>query len=224
MRTAQVPLSVLWELAEPTGWHCDPAARTATTALWGQVVTAARGAGRCKSSSRAGVGQLHSVCMSLEPCWTACQGARIPPFTSLLQGLALSSPVLKSHIFLMLQVTQGHAGVRMCPLLLLLLLRDLLLRRMDTLSPPHHQKAKQLLDRGEGLCVTLASSPRAATKQPHPSPTCFTWGLWPNSSIMCRSNEAKLVSKSHSVKAVSGPGLSLSQVSSHRSYMLPAHF
>lgn len=90
---------------------------------------------------------------------------------------------------------------RACPLLLLLLLRGLLSRKMETQSPPDNQKAKQLLDRGEGVCVTLASSPRAAAiKQPHTSPTCFTWGLWPNSSIMCRSNEAKLVSKSHGVK------------------------
>lgn len=42
-----------------------------------------QGAGRYKSGSRACVGQLHPACMSLEPCWTACQGAGIPapPFT-----------------------------------------------------------------------------------------------------------------------------------------------
>lgn len=32
----------------------------------------------------------------------------------------------------------------------------------------------------------------SATKQPHPSSPCFTWGLWPNSSTMCRTNETKL--------------------------------
>lgn len=89
-------------------------------------------------------------------------------------------------------------------MLLLLLLRDLSLRRKKTQSPPHNQKAKQLLDSGEGLCVTLASAPRAAaTKQPHPSSTCFTWGLCPNSSIQCRSSETKLNDPiSHCVKAV----------------------
>lgn len=47
---------------------------------WGQVVTAARGAGKL-NPARAGEGWLHPVCMSLEPCRTARQGAGIPPFT-----------------------------------------------------------------------------------------------------------------------------------------------
>lgn len=66
-----------------------------------------------------------------------------------------------SHIFLMLQVTQGTCWIqqlsRTCPLLHLL--GDFSLGRMQTLSPPYNQEAKQLLDRGEGLCVILASSP-----------------------------------------------------------------
>lgn len=90
-------------------------------------------------------------------------------------GFVSTNAASKSHFFLVLQVTQSTCWVQqligMCSLLLLLLQRDgSWFRRMKALSSPLNQMAKQFLDRGEHLWVTLTSSPRAAaTKQPHPA-------------------------------------------------------